>query len=85
MGTPLTMSRRLKQWAKTPLLSAAYYGIKEESPVLETLDVINKILLFVINIVAIATLARWFVAGNRAAANGIQITLKGVQVTVKKE
>lgn len=52
---------------------------------METLDVINKILLFVINIVAIATLVRWFVAGNRAATNGIQICLKGVQVTIKKE
>jgi len=52
---------------------------------METLDVINKILLFVINIVAIATLVRWFVAGSKAATNGIQITIRGVQVTVKKE
>nr|WP_173813004.1 hypothetical protein [Dendrosporobacter quercicolus]NSL49567.1 hypothetical protein [Dendrosporobacter quercicolus DSM 1736]SDN23007.1 hypothetical protein SAMN04488502_11522 [Dendrosporobacter quercicolus] len=52
---------------------------------METLDVLNRILLFTINIAALVVLIRWFIAGNKAAANGIQITLKGVQITVKKE
>jgi len=56
---------------------------------LEILDMANKILLLVINIAVLFTLVRWFywfsVVVNKAATNGIQITLKGVQVTVKKE
>jgi hypothetical protein len=51
----------------------------------EPLDMVNKILLLIIHIVALATLVRWFIAGNKAVANGIHITLKGVQVTIKKE
>ena len=52
---------------------------------METLDEINTILSFAIRIVALGTLACWFIAAKRAVTNGFQITLKGVNVTVKRD